>query len=54
MITAVNGTPVTTTNEISDIKNALQVGDTIVLTVWRDRESMDISVVLVDTNKIYG
>ena len=54
VITAVNGTPVTTTNEISDIKNALQVGDTIVLTVWRDGESMDISVVLVDTNKIYG
>ena len=54
VITAVNGTPVTTTDEISDIKNEMQVGDTIVLTVWRDGSSMEISVVLVDTNDIYG
>ena len=54
MITAVNGIPVTTTDEISDIKNEMAVGDTIVLTVWRDGESMDVSVVLVDTNDIYG
>ena len=54
VITAVNGIPVTTTDEISDIKNEMAVGDTIVLTVWRDGESMDVSVVLVDTNDIYG
>ena len=54
VITAVNGIPVTTTDEISDIKNEMAVGDTIVLTVWRDGESMDVSLVLVDTNDIYG
>ena len=54
VITAANGIPVTTTEEISDIKNGLQVGDTIVLTVWRDGTATDIPVVLVDTNDIYG
>jgi serine protease Do len=54
VITAANGVPVTTTGEISDIKNELQVGDTIVLTVWRDGTATDIPVVLVDTNDIYG
>ncbi len=54
VITAVNGTPVTTTTEISDIKNAMQVGETLVLTVWRDGESLEVPVVLVDTNDIYG
>ena len=54
VITAANGIPVTTTSEISDIKNNMQVGETIVLTVWRDGTETDIPVVLVDTNNIYG
>ena len=54
VITAANGIPVTTTNEISDIKNDMQVGETIVLTVWRDGTETDIPVILVDTNDIYG
>lgn len=54
VITAVNGTPVTTTAEISDIKNAMQVGDTLTLTIWRNGETLEIPVILVDTNDIYG
>jgi serine protease Do len=54
VITAVNGTPVTTTAEISDIKNALEVGDTMILTIWRDGETLEIPVLLVDTNDIYN
>ena len=54
VITAVNGTPVTTTAEISDIKNTLEVGDTMILTIWRDGETLEIPVLLVDTNDIYN
>ena len=54
VILAANGTPVTATSELSAIKDALQVGDTLILTVWRDGQELEIPVVLVDTNDIYG
>ena len=54
IITHVNGTPVTTTEEIGAIKNELQVGDTMTFTIWRDGEIIEIEVALVDTNDIYG
>ena len=54
IITAVNGIPVQTTTEISDIKNALQVGDTMTLSIWRDGETMEITIALVDTNDVYS
>ncbi len=54
IITAVNGTEVRTTEEISKIKDELQVGDTMTMSVWRDGESMEITITLVDTNDIYS
>ena len=54
IITAVDGTAVKTTEEISRIKDTLEVGDTMTMTVWRDGESMDITIVLVDTNDVYS
>lgn len=54
IITAVNGTAVKTTEEISRIKDALEVGDGMTLTIWRDGESLDITIVLVDTNDVYS
>ena len=54
IIMAVDGTAVKTTEEISRIKDALEVGDTMTMTVWRDGESMDITIVLVDTNDVYS
>ena len=54
IITAVNGTPVTTTEEISAIKDTLQVGDSMVLTVWRDGKTNDYSILLVDTLDVYS
>ncbi len=54
IITAVNGTPVTTTTEINDIKNELSVGDEITFSIWRDGEVIEITIVLVDTNDIYS
>ena len=53
IITAVNGEPVTKTQDILDVKNALNVGDTITFTVWREGETFDVDVVLVDNNDIY-
>ena len=54
ILTAVNGTPVTTTDEVNELKNEFQVGDTMLFSIWRDGEEMEFSVMLVDTNDIYG
>ena len=54
IITAVNGTEVRTTEEISKIKDELQVGDTMTLSIWRDGENLEISITLVDTNDVYS
>ena len=42
------------TDEISAIKDSLQVGDTLTLSIWRDGETMDITITLVDTNDVYS
>ena len=54
IITAVNGTAVETTDEISAIKDSLKVGDTMTLSIWRDGETMEITITLVDTNDVYS
>ncbi|MGI5976430.1 MAG: S1C family serine protease [Candidatus Limivicinus sp.] len=53
VITHVNFEAVTTTDEINDIKNSLEVGDVMIFTIWRDGETMDIEVILRDTNDVY-
>ena len=54
IITEVNHTPVTTTEEISKMKDALEVGDTMLFTIWRDGETLELEIALMDTNDIYG
>ena len=54
VLTAVNGNPVSNTSQVSVEKDKLQVGDVMVLTIWRDGESFDVEVTLVDTNDIYS
>ena len=54
ILTAVNGTPVTTTDEVNEIKSGFQVGDTMQFTIWRNGEVLEFTVMLVDTNDIYG
>ena len=54
IILAADGVPVKTTEEIAALKNLHEVGDAMVLTVWRDGEEMEISVILGDNNDIYG
>ena len=53
IITAVNGEPAKTTDDIIRVKNALYVGDSITFTVWREGETFDVEVVLVDFNDVY-
>ena len=53
IIIACNGEPVDENEDIISVKNSLIVGDSISFTVWRDGETFDVDVVLVDTNDIY-
>lgn len=54
IITAVNDTPVRVTTDISAIKDELQVGDSMKFTAWRNGETFDVNVKLMDTNDVYG
>ena len=49
----VNHTPVTTTAEVSDIKSAFDVGDSMIFTIWRDGKTFEVEVLLMDTNDLY-
>ena len=53
IITAVNGEPARTSDDILKVRNGLKVGDTINFTIWRDGESFDVDVALVEHNNIY-
>ena len=52
IITAVNGSPASATSDILTVKNTLSVGDTITFTMWRDGETFDVDVTLVDENDL--
>ena len=49
IITAVNDIPVTSVTEINAIKEPLSVGDTLVLTVYREGETFVVDVLLMDS-----
>ena len=52
ILTAVNGSPASATSDILTVKNTLSVGDTITFTIWRDGETFDVDVTLVDENDL--
>lgn len=54
ILTEVNGIPVTKTNEVTEIKDALNVGDTLHFVIWRKGEILEFDVALMDTNDLYG
>jgi serine protease Do len=54
ILTQVNGIPVTKTGEVTEIKDALQVGDTLHFVIWRNGEILEFDVALMDTNDLYG
>ena len=49
-----DGVEVSTTAELSSMKDALSVGDTMHFEIWREGEIIEVDVMLVDTNDVYG
>ena len=52
IITHVNGEPVTSVSDINIIKNGFGVGDSLTLTIFRNSETFDVEITLVDTNDL--
>lgn len=52
IVTAVNGRQVTTTSEVSAIKDGMQVGETLTLTIYRSGKTFDVTIALVDAGDI--
>lgn len=48
VITSINGTDVTTMEELNEVKNKLSIGDTITLKVYRSGEYLDINIKLTE------
>lgn len=53
VLTAVNGAPVRTTQDVGLIRDGFDVGDTITLTLFRDGRTFDVEVELMDVNELY-
>ena len=48
VITAINGNKVTTMQELNAIKNKLQIGETVTLTVYRSGQDLEIKITLTE------
>ncbi len=53
ILLAVNGEPVVISNEVSVLKDSMSVGETVILTIWRDGSEFDVDVLLMDMNDLY-
>lgn len=53
VLTAVNGSPVRDTQEVGLIRDKFAVGDTITLTIYREGETFDVEIELMDINELY-
>ena len=53
IITEVNFQPAESAEQINAIKNTLEVGDVMMFKVWRDGETLEFEVMLMDTNDVY-
>ncbi len=54
IITKVNGKEALTTSDVAEAKAAIEIGDTITFTVWRDGKTFDVDVKLMDSHEIYN
>jgi serine protease Do len=50
VIIAFEGTTVTTTDELRNLLSAYTAGETVRMTIWRNGETFDISIVLMDAH----
>ena len=53
IITAVNGEPAKITDDILRVRDSLSVGDSMTFTIWREGESFDLEIELLDNNDVY-
>ena len=53
ILTHVNGKEVTLTSDVLAIRDTCAVGDTMVLSLWRDGETFEVEIVLYDLNQLY-
>lgn len=54
ILVAVNGEAMTELDRLKEIKDACAVGDELLFTVWRDGETFEVAVRIVDVNDVYG
>ena len=53
IVTHVNGQPVSSIGDVLAVRDTLSVGSSMVLTLWRDGESFDVTVILREQNEFY-
>ena len=53
ILTAVNGIPVATTDDVAAIRDTLSVGDEMTLTVWRDGKTFEATIHLMEMSDLY-
>ena len=53
ILTAIDGQSVSTTEEVAAIRDTKSVGDSLRFTIWREGETFEVDVRLMDTNDIY-
>lgn len=52
-ITEVNGQAVYSTDQVNAVKDSLQVGDTMTVTIWRSGEELEITFRLMDMTELF-
>ena len=53
ILLAIDGQSVSTTEEVAAIRDTKSVGDSLRFTIWRQGETFEVDVLLMDTNDIY-
>ena len=53
ILTAIDGQSVSSTEEVAAIRDTKSVGDSLRFTIWREGETFEVDVLLMDTNDIY-
>lgn len=53
ILTAIDGQSVSVTSDVAAIRNGKGVGDSLRFTIWRQGETFEVDVLLMDTNDLY-
>ena len=54
IVTAINGETITDFDLVQDTLNAMDIGDTVTLTIWRDGTQLERTVKVMSYNALYG